>query len=119
MIRVDLQKWGQSLEDLRRLAIRAEHPRTRERFLALSLIADGTHNATTWAARFPPFGSVSTAVQREVSDFFRPNPSNLNNPSANRVSTFRCDTTSPGIAVVSAAIASSLICVIPRSSSRS
>ena len=51
MIRVELQKWGQSLEDLRRLALRAEHPRTRERFLALSLIADGTHNATSWAAR--------------------------------------------------------------------
>jgi hypothetical protein len=52
MIRVDLQKWGQSLEDLRRLALRADHPRTRERFLALSLIADGTHNATSWADRF-------------------------------------------------------------------
>ena len=52
MIRVEMQKWGQSLEDLRRLALRAEHPRTRERFLALSLIADGTHNATSWADRF-------------------------------------------------------------------
>lgn len=51
MIRVELQKWGQSLEDLRRLALRAEHPRTRERFLALSLIADGTHSATSWADR--------------------------------------------------------------------
>ena len=51
MIRVEHQKWGQSLEDLRRLALRADHPRTRERFLALSLIADGTHNATSWADR--------------------------------------------------------------------
>ena len=51
MIRVAFQKWGQTLEDLRSLALRAEHPRTRERFLALSLIADGTHNATSWAAR--------------------------------------------------------------------
>jgi hypothetical protein len=51
MIRVEHQKWGQSLEELRRLALRADHPRTRERFLALSLIADGTHNATTWAER--------------------------------------------------------------------
>src|SRR4051794_11434441 len=51
MIRVELQKWGQSLEDLRRLALRADHPRTRQRFLALSLIADGTHNATSWADR--------------------------------------------------------------------
>ena len=52
MIRVEFQKWRQSLEDLRNLALRADHPRTRERFLALSLIADGTHNATTWADRF-------------------------------------------------------------------
>ena len=52
MIRVEIRKWGQSLEDLRRLALQAEHPRTRERFLALCLIADGTHNATTWADRF-------------------------------------------------------------------
>src|SRR5438309_8408589 len=52
MIRVEFQKWGQSLEELRSLAIRAGHPRTRERFLALSLIADATHNATSWAARY-------------------------------------------------------------------
>jgi len=52
MIRVEHRKWGQSLEELRRLALRADHPRTRERFLALSLIADGTHNATTWAERY-------------------------------------------------------------------
>jgi len=51
MVRVDLQKWGQSLVDLQRLALQADHPRTRERFLALSLIADGNHNATTWASR--------------------------------------------------------------------
>ena len=52
MIRVELQEWGQSLDDLRRLALQAGHPRTRERFLALSLIADGSHNATSWADRF-------------------------------------------------------------------
>src|SRR4051794_17417541 len=52
MVRVEIQNWGQSLDDLRRLALQAQHPRTRERFLALSLIADGTHNATTWAHRF-------------------------------------------------------------------
>jgi hypothetical protein len=52
MIRIEMHNWGQSLDDLRRLALQAEHPRTRERFLALSLIADGTHNATTWADQF-------------------------------------------------------------------
>ena len=49
---VMMQPWGQTLRDRRRLAIEASHPRTRERFLALSLIADGAHNATTWAAEF-------------------------------------------------------------------
>lgn len=52
MVRVEMLKWGQTLEDLRRSALQAAHPRTRERFLALSLIADGTDNATTWSARF-------------------------------------------------------------------
>ena len=52
MVRVALQKWGQNLDHLRRLALKAPHSRTRERFLALSLIADGTHNATSWATQF-------------------------------------------------------------------
>ena len=52
MVHLDLTKWGQTHEDLRRLALQAAHPRTRERFLALALIADGSYNATTWAAGF-------------------------------------------------------------------
>ena len=35
MIRPETDKWGQTLADLRRLSVEAEHPRTRERFLAL------------------------------------------------------------------------------------
>src|SRR3954447_17532416 len=35
MLRVDHPRWGQTAEDLRRLATRAPHLRTRERFLAL------------------------------------------------------------------------------------
>ena len=66
MIRVELQKWGQTLQDLRHLALRAEHHRTRERFLALSLIADGTHNATSWAARF---GRQDDTVLKWVHDY--------------------------------------------------
>ena len=38
MVRPDVAKWGQSLSDLRRLSVEAEHPRTRERFLALFMI---------------------------------------------------------------------------------
>ena len=66
MIRVEIQTWGQSLDDLRRLALRAGHPRTRERFLALSLIAEGTHNATSWAAQF---GRQDDTVLKWVHDY--------------------------------------------------
>jgi hypothetical protein len=50
MIRVELARWGQTLEDLRRASLEADHPRTRERFQALYLIASGQFNATTCAA---------------------------------------------------------------------
>jgi hypothetical protein len=49
MIRIDLDKWGQSHDDLRRLATESPHPRTRERFLALYMIAAGRANASSWA----------------------------------------------------------------------
>jgi hypothetical protein len=50
MVRPDVARWGQSLSDLRRLSVEAEHPRTRERFLALYMIGSGQTNATRWAA---------------------------------------------------------------------
>ena len=50
MIRPDIAKWNQSVSDLRRLSIEAEHRRTRERFLALYMIASKQMNATQWAA---------------------------------------------------------------------
>jgi len=50
MLRVDCGKWSQTPDDLRRLAVGAEHPRTRERFLALYQIAQG-YSATNWAER--------------------------------------------------------------------
>ena len=51
MIRPDLHKWAQSPDNLRRLATEAPHARTRERFLALFMIASGTESASSWAAR--------------------------------------------------------------------
>jgi hypothetical protein len=39
MLRVDCARWGQTPEDLRRLAMSAPHARTRERALALYDIA--------------------------------------------------------------------------------
>ena len=50
MIRVEVAKWGQTLDDLRLAAVHAPHRRTRERFQALYLIASGRFNATTCAA---------------------------------------------------------------------
>jgi hypothetical protein len=50
MVRVEMAKWGQTLEDLRTAALSAPHQRSRERFQALYLIASGQFNATTCAA---------------------------------------------------------------------
>ena len=50
MLRVDHEKWCQTLDDLRRLAVGSAHVRTRGRFLALYEIAGG-RSATAWAAR--------------------------------------------------------------------
>ena len=51
MVRPDLTKWGQSLSDLRWLSLEADHPRSRERFLALYMIASGQTRATPWARK--------------------------------------------------------------------
>jgi hypothetical protein len=50
MLRVDHARWGQTPEDLRRLATSAPHQRTRERFLALYEITQQSC-ATRVAAR--------------------------------------------------------------------
>src|SRR3954447_16763852 len=50
MLRVDHKRWGQRPEDLRNLAVKAPHARSRERFLALYEITQGS-NATRVAAR--------------------------------------------------------------------
>ena len=51
MVRPDLSTWGHTLADLRHLAVNAQHPRSRERLLALYMIASQQTNATIWAAR--------------------------------------------------------------------
>ncbi len=43
MLNVELSRWGESAEALREQALRATHPRSRERFMALYEISDGTH----------------------------------------------------------------------------
>ena len=49
MVRPDFEKWKQTAEDLRRLSIKAEHARSRERFQALYMIGSGQKNASQWA----------------------------------------------------------------------
>src|SRR4051794_41815073 len=42
VLRVDHGRWDQTVADLRHLALTAAHPRSRERFLALHEIAQGS-----------------------------------------------------------------------------
>lgn len=48
MLRVNHARWEQTVEDLRKLAMTAPHPRTRERYLALYEVTQGS-NATVVA----------------------------------------------------------------------
>jgi transposase len=45
MLKLDLSRWEHPVEDLRQLALTSDHPRTRERWMALYEIATGK-NAT-------------------------------------------------------------------------
>ena len=49
MVRPDMQKWGQTLADLRVLSVEARDARSRERFLALYMIVDRQTSACRWA----------------------------------------------------------------------
>jgi transposase len=49
MLRPDFNKWNQTPEDIRQLSIKAEHPRSRERFQALYLIGIGQTNSSRLA----------------------------------------------------------------------
>lgn len=50
MVRPELAKWSQTVDDVRRLAVEAAQARTRERFQALYMIGSEQSNATLWAA---------------------------------------------------------------------
>jgi hypothetical protein len=49
MVHPDTAKWDQTIADLLQLALESEHQRTRERWLALYMVASGQNNATQWA----------------------------------------------------------------------
>jgi hypothetical protein len=49
MLIPDPGRWGQSLQDLHFVALKADHPRTRERFLALYILAKDGGGASAYA----------------------------------------------------------------------
>lgn len=74
MVRPDVKAWGQTVEDLRRLSVDSEHPRTRERFQALYLIATGQTNATLWAEQI---GRSDETVLRWIHRYNQDGPQAL------------------------------------------
>jgi hypothetical protein len=74
MIKVEAARWGQTVEDLRLASLNEGHPRSRERFQALYLIASGRFNATACAA---PIGRQDEAVLRRVHPYNRRGPAAL------------------------------------------
>lgn len=49
MVYPDTARWDQTTDDILRMANEAEHARTRERWMALYMIASRRANATQWA----------------------------------------------------------------------
>ena len=100
MIRVEMAKWGQTLDDLRLASVDAPHRRTRERFQALYLIASGRFNATTcaahvgrrdetvlgWVHRYNEHGPAALAYRRTGgrSPLFNPGRSSGSSRSSRR-----------------------------------
>jgi hypothetical protein len=74
MIRPDFAMWNQTPDDFRRLATEAEHPRTRERFLALYQIVTGRANATRWAQQI---GRCDESIMGWVHTYNQGGPESL------------------------------------------
>lgn len=69
MLRPDFAKWGQSAEEMLRLSIEADHPRTRERCLALYMIDSKQTNATQWAIKTERQNMTVQRWVREYNEF--------------------------------------------------
>src|SRR4051812_35608027 len=74
MIKVEMAKWGQTVEDLRLASLSQPSPRSRERFQALYLIASGQFNATPCAGHT---GRQDETVLRWVPRYTRHGPDAL------------------------------------------
>lgn len=66
-----MEKWGQSLADLRLLSVEARDKRSRERFLALYVIADRQTSAFAWAREN---NRTKETVPKWVHDYNRSGP---------------------------------------------
>src|SRR4051812_39867204 len=77
VLRVDHKRWGRRPEDLRNLAVKAPHARSRERFLALYEITQGSnatrvatrigrhpHNVMEWVHRYNAGGPDAISYRR-------------------------------------------------------
>ena len=77
MLQVNYKKWEESPPHLRSLGLNSDHPRTRERFLALHDIIEGKnatqiaretgrnhHTVISWVHKYNEFGSESLFYQR-------------------------------------------------------
>ena len=74
MLKPDLAKWQQTVPDLQRLALAAEHQRSRERFQALYMIASQHSNASEWARQS---GRQAQTVMGWVHEYNRAGPTAL------------------------------------------
>ena len=74
MVYPDTAQWGQTNADLLQLAMESKHRRTRERWLALYMIASGQTNATQWAKEI---GRTDDTVLSWVHRYNRKGPEAL------------------------------------------
>ncbi len=74
MLKPDLAKWHQTLAELHRLSLEAEHWRSRERFQALYMITSQHSNASEWARQI---GRQTQTVMGWVHRYNRAGPDAL------------------------------------------
>lgn len=74
LIRPNFAKWQQTVDDILRLSLEADHRRSRERFQALYMIGSGQSNATQWAEQL---GRKNQTVMNWVHKYNAEGPDSL------------------------------------------
>ncbi len=77
MVRPDLPKWSMSLSSLAQLSVEAEHPRTRERLMALLLLAQPQPKSLCATRLSQVLGRDVHTVLKWVHDFNARGPTAL------------------------------------------